>query len=344
MRLVDSEGRPIVLARVGTHAQFYTPSDGLGPEWTYFNQVISGEDGIARFENRDDISGWLIARHYGRRLVAFEKVTPYRLATGPITLTMQPECRVFGRLTCRELERRKRDLGWTNVYLHVEGRGPSLGCASEEQTFHFFAPPGSYTLEAYGMKLHTVHKTIVVKPGQRELQVDPIELPAKRLGLLEGMPAPELSEVAAWKNSPPLKLTDLRGKCVLLEFWGAWCGPCIRGMPGLFELYDKYHREGLVIIGVHVDTSTNGAADSVAKLDKGLAEARQKVWKGRDIPFPVALARHHKIQYGPDIHETPTAKSRLTMASLSIQPACSSTARAKWLASSSRSPKPTLLS
>jgi hypothetical protein len=74
-------------------------------------------------------------------------------------------------------------------------------------------------------------------------------------------------------------------------------------MPALFELYDKYHGEGLVIIGVHVDISPDGAADSVAQLDKGLAEARRRVWKGRDIPFLVALARHHKVQYGPDIHD-----------------------------------------
>ncbi len=271
--------------------------------------MISGEDGIARFESRDDIHGWLIARHYGRHLVGFEKVTPYRVLTGTVTLRMQPECRVSGRLTCRELERRKRNLGWTNVYLQAEGRrGPNLGCASEEQTYHFFAPPGSYTLEAYGLKLHTVKKTIIVKAGQREVQVDPIELPAKQLALLEGLPAPELSEVAAWKNSPPLKLVDLRGKCVLLEFWGAWCGPCIRGMPALFDLYDKYHGEGLVIIGVHVDIASNGMADSVTKLDEGVSEARQKIWNGRDIPFPVALARHHKVQYGPDIHESAHCK------------------------------------
>ena len=49
-------------------------------------------------------------------------------------------------------------------------------------------------------------------------------------------PAPEL-ENEVWLNSDqPLRLKDLHGKVVLLEFWGYWCGPCVYRLPELFEL------------------------------------------------------------------------------------------------------------
>src|SRR5262249_39565503 len=120
--------------------------------------------------------------------------------------------------------------------------------------------------------------------------------------------APEFSEVAAWKNGPPLKLAGLRGKCVLVVFWSISCPPCLQEMPELFELHDKYRGEGLVVVGVHVDGSSDGKADSVAKLDRLLAPARAKLWKGRDIPFPVVLARRREVRYGSDIHQRAACK------------------------------------
>src|SRR5436190_668858 len=131
----------------------------------------------------------------GRKLIAIEKIDPVKFdpeksRTAPI-VTMRPECRVSGRLTCSDLARRNRALGWTNVYLNLDGNR-AFGCQSEEQTFHFFVPAGEFTLDAYGTHIHHVETKIHVKPGQRELTLEPIDLPATRLALLEGMPAPEL--------------------------------------------------------------------------------------------------------------------------------------------------------
>ena len=94
--------------------------------------------------------------------------------------------------------------------------------------------------------------------------MQPIDLPATRLALLVGTPAPELVGVAGWKNGPTAKLADLKGKCVILDFWGYWCGPCVHRMPDLFKLYDKYHDSGLEVIGVHVDL---GGDEKAKKFD-----------------------------------------------------------------------------
>jgi thiol-disulfide isomerase/thioredoxin len=45
-------------------------------------------------------------------------------------------------------------------------------------------------------------------------------------------------------------MSDLKGKVVLLNFWGTWCGPCRVEIPDFIRLYDKYHESGLEIVGI----------------------------------------------------------------------------------------------
>ncbi|HEX9339410.1 MAG TPA: thioredoxin family protein, partial [Pseudonocardiaceae bacterium] len=67
-------------------------------------------------------------------------------------------------------------------------------------------------------------------------------------------PAPELTGITAWLNTPaaqPLTLAALRGKIVLIDFWTYSCINCQRTLPHLAAWYQAYQRDGLVIIGVH---------------------------------------------------------------------------------------------
>ncbi len=63
--------------------------------------------------------------------------------------------------------------------------------------------------------------------------------------------APPLHPDGAWINSPPLTLSQLRGKVVLIDFWTYSCINCLRTLPHLKAWYAAYHSKGLVIIGVH---------------------------------------------------------------------------------------------
>ena len=67
----------------------------------------------------------------------------------------------------------------------------------------------------------------------------------------EGPVAPELAGIKAWINAEPLKLSDLRGKVVLVDFWTYTCVNCIRTFPYLKLWHSKYVDDGLVIVGVH---------------------------------------------------------------------------------------------
>ena len=57
--------------------------------------------------------------------------------------------------------------------------------------------------------------------------------------------------ISHWFNSAPLKLSDLRGKVVLVDFWTYGCVNCVNTLPHVTELYAKYKDRGLVVVGVH---------------------------------------------------------------------------------------------
>jgi thiol-disulfide isomerase/thioredoxin len=313
VKLVDAAGSPVQGAIAGVTAYFGSEGRTLpvvdDSGWRYWHGATSDMEGVCHIEDGSQFDHLcLVARHTERQLVAIEKVVPAKFDPKQVkvipTVTLYPACRVSGRLTSTDLAKRGRDIGWTNVYLN-QANNRALGCTSNEkspdQTFHFFVPPGEFTLSAYGTYVHSVETKFVVKSGQRELTLEAIDLPAKRLALLKGTAAPELDGIAGWKNGPPVKLADLKGKCVILDFWGYWCGPCVHGMPDLFRLYDQYHDRGLEIIGVHIDLGEDekDPIDSTTKLDARLLGIRKNVWKGRDVPYPVALITAKSVPFGP---------------------------------------------
>ncbi len=78
-----------------------------------------------------------------------------------------------------------------------------------------------------------------------------------------GKDAPELAGTDIDGNA--FKLSDLRGKVVLIDFWATWCGPCRAEIPKVVEAYEKYAGKGLVVVGVSFDRDGGGktALDTV---------------------------------------------------------------------------------
>ena len=63
--------------------------------------------------------------------------------------------------------------------------------------------------------------------------------------------SPELTKIAGWINTGPIKISDFKGKVVLIDFWTYTCINCIRTLPYITDWDRKYRDKGLVIIGVH---------------------------------------------------------------------------------------------
>lgn len=85
-----------------------------------------------------------------------------------------------------------------------------------------------------------------------------------------------------------LKLSDLRGKAVLLNFWATWCGPCRDEMPAIQSVYEKHKDKGFVVVGVNI-------AESQLAV-KGFA-------RQLDLSFPIVLDKERQVvdqyQIGP---------------------------------------------
>lgn len=74
-----------------------------------------------------------------------------------------------------------------------------------------------------------------------------------------------------------MRLSDLRGKAVLLNFWATWCGPCKVEMPWFVELQNQYGPQGLQIVGVAMDDS---GKDEIARFAKDMG-----------VNYPVLLGK-----------------------------------------------------
>jgi RNA polymerase sigma factor (sigma-70 family) len=79
--------------------------------------------------------------------------------------------------------------------------------------------------------------------------------------LIEGKPAPEIDGVDF--HGKPLKLSDYRGKVVVLVFWGTWCGPCMREIPHERELAERLKDKPFAVLGVNCDDDKEAAVSAI---------------------------------------------------------------------------------
>ena len=109
-------------------------------------------------------------------------------------------------------------------------------------------------------------------------------------------PLPELV-ATQWIDQAPVKLSELHGQVVLLDFWAPWCGPCRYTFPRLQRWHESYKNKGLVILGLtNYSGDINGRR---ASPDEELAYLRT-FKKQQRLPygFVVANSSANELNYG----------------------------------------------
>lgn len=100
---------------------------------------------------------------------------------------------------------------------------------------------------------------VLLDPGENELvtlklltppTASPTEQQKRPPALATGTAAPEWT-ITEWTDGKDRKLSDYRGKVVVLDFWGVWCSACINGIPAMKELHDRYQDQDVVFLGIH---------------------------------------------------------------------------------------------
>ncbi|WP_177207021.1 TlpA disulfide reductase family protein [Prevotella sp. KH2C16] len=85
------------------------------------------------------------------------------------------------------------------------------------------------------------------------------------------LPTPDGTEVS---------LASVKGKCVLIDFWASWCGPCIRELPNIKEVYAKYHTKGFEVISISLDDNKDKWVGAIKKYQlPWLQLSSLKGWK-----------------------------------------------------------------
>jgi len=77
-----------------------------------------------------------------------------------------------------------------------------------------------------------------------------------------------------------LKLSELRGEVVMINFWASWCGPCRQEMPLLDQLYKRYKPMGFTILGVNVEEDS---------------QAAKKLLKDLPVSFPILFDNRNQV-------------------------------------------------
>ena len=100
-----------------------------------------------------------------------------------------------------------------------------------------------------------------------------------------------------------LRLSELRGEVVLINFWATWCGPCRQEMPELDRLYTQFREAGFTLLGVNVDDNRANAEAMMKKLGvrfPTVFDSSKRVARQYDVdtmPATLLIDRDGRVRY-----------------------------------------------
>ncbi|HHP1115230.1 redoxin domain-containing protein [Bacillus cereus group sp. MYBK163-2] len=137
------------------------------------------------------------------------------------------------------------------------------------------------------------NKEQAVKVKQEKSEAAMKEIIARN-GIEIGKSAPDFELTKL--DGTNVKLSDLKGKKVILNFWATWCGPCQQEMPDM-EAFYKEHKENVEILAINYTPSEKG----------GGAEKVSNFAKEKGITFPILLDKNIDVTTAYKVITIPTS-------------------------------------
>ena len=137
--------------------------------------------------------------------------------------------------------------------------------------------------------------TFVAPGGQTRIFYDP---PASR-GTVRGLSGESLLQPGA-----TIGVDDFPGQVVVLNIWGAWCGPCREEMPGLQQIHQQMQPDGVTLLGIDVRDDRAGAADFIRDRaitypsiydNPGRSLLALRGFPRNTVPSTIVLDRRHRV-------------------------------------------------
>ena len=110
-----------------------------------------------------------------------------------------------------------------------------------------------------------IYKILGVNTNKNTLALERVNLPKNQLVSTQTGYKSCPFEGKDFKTQLPVSLENFKGKYVLIDFWAVWCGPCIKEIPALKELYAKIDRSKFDIIGIVGDSPSNALNELIDK-------------------------------------------------------------------------------
>ncbi|MFN0052265.1 MAG: redoxin domain-containing protein [Planctomycetales bacterium] len=296
-RIVDVKGNPVVGARISDW-WFAERSGVLEPQ----KPSVSGKDGrfTLELEVHDRDAPLMVVDATGT-----QGAVASVLATAPselLDIRLTPLAETHVRYVSEGADQFAGD---AYVTWSVGGERLAVaGARSRAGAFGIKLPPGRYHMRGEESRHLDDVREITLEAG-KPADLGEIQLPLSQLAKLFGKPAPVWHITDARGVSKEVQPRDFRGKWVVLEFWGYWCGPCTqRGLPGWMDFVDAHSvdSEKFVVLAVHDPKATD-----FEMLDKKLAPIIRRTWRGRALPFPILLDTSGRFVEDYGIRHWPTA-------------------------------------